>query len=522
MALALLKLVVPTSSLYTSTRLPSQSCASSQSAASINHDRALRTVRCISLSQTCDQTIVRRTANYKPPIWDYDSLQSLNSKYVGDIYVKGAEKLKEEVKRMLAEVVDPLGGLEMIDDLQRLGVFYHFEDEIKRGLDNIRNDDKWNNEDLHSTALQFRLLRQHGYNIPQVKLDSNNFIVWKNQWHNILGATNLLSYIDGSIASPSDVIKDVAGIDVLNPDLHQWQIIDAHLLSCVTATLSSSIFTSVCQFKTSHEVWSTLEKRFTSLSRSHIHQLKNKLHSVVKASNSMEDYLSQIKVIADQLSLAGSAIDDEDLVLLTLNGLPSEYNAFKTTIRARSESVSMEVLSSLLCSEAIHVESAAKVSADLYVAYAAPSGSQSHMKFSSHNSSGSRGYNRGYNRGSYRGRSSSQKSTRGGRFGSGTVTCQICGKFNHTALNCWYRMDSSYQSANSKPLIGSPASSKFQNKAYVASAANSSDNRFLDSAATSHVTNDLQNLNLYQPYSGNEQVLVGDGNSFPIHHKGQD
>ncbi|KAI7992762.1 hypothetical protein LOK49_LG12G02338 [Camellia lanceoleosa] len=166
MALALLKLVVPTSSLYTSTRIPSQSCASSQSAASIDHGRALRTVRCISLNQTCDQTIVRRTANYKPPIWDYDSLQSLNSKYVGDIYVKGAEKLKEEVKRMLAEVVDPLGGLEMIDDLQRLGVFYHFEDEIKRVLDNIRNDDKWNNEDLHSTALQFRLLRQH-YNIPQ-------------------------------------------------------------------------------------------------------------------------------------------------------------------------------------------------------------------------------------------------------------------------------------------------------------------------------------------------------------------
>ncbi|GMP98020.1 hypothetical protein CsSME_00046061 [Camellia sinensis var. sinensis] len=68
---------------------------------------------------------------------------------------------------MLAEVVDPLGGLEMIDDLQTLGVFYHFEDEIKRVLDNIRNDDKWNNKDLHSTALQFRLLRQHGYNIPQ-------------------------------------------------------------------------------------------------------------------------------------------------------------------------------------------------------------------------------------------------------------------------------------------------------------------------------------------------------------------
>ncbi|KAF5949295.1 hypothetical protein HYC85_011288 [Camellia sinensis] len=185
MALALLRLVAPTSSLYTSTRLPSQSCASSQSTASIDHGQALRTVRCISLSQTCDQTIVRQTANYKPPIWDYDSLQSLNSKYVGDIYVKGAEKLKEEVKRMLVEVVDPLGGLEMIDDLQRLGVFYHFEDEIKRVLDNIRNDDKWNNEDLHSTALQFRLLRQHGYNIPQgtSMISSTLFLIRVNYKH---------------------------------------------------------------------------------------------------------------------------------------------------------------------------------------------------------------------------------------------------------------------------------------------------------------------------------------------------
>ncbi|KAG5549113.1 hypothetical protein RHGRI_014476 [Rhododendron griersonianum] len=55
---------------------------------------------------------------------------------------------------MLKEVVDPLDGLEMIDDLQRLGVFYHFEDEIKRVLESIYNNnkhDKWNEDDLHAT-----------------------------------------------------------------------------------------------------------------------------------------------------------------------------------------------------------------------------------------------------------------------------------------------------------------------------------------------------------------------------------
>lgn len=148
-------------------------------------------------------------------------------------------------------------------------------------------------------------------------------------------------------------MKDSSNASILNLEFTQRQVIDAHLLSCLTTTLSSAIFTFVFHCKTSHEVWYTLEKRFTSLSRSHIHQLKNKLHSIVKASSSMGEYLLQIKEIIDQLALVGSLIDDEDLALFTLNGLPTEYYAFKTTICAKIDLVSVEVLSSLLCSESI-------------------------------------------------------------------------------------------------------------------------------------------------------------------------
>ncbi|CAL5431425.1 unnamed protein product [Camellia sinensis] len=118
----------------------------------------------------CNQKIIRRSANYQPPIWDYDYVQSLNSKYVGDAYEKRAAKLKEDVKIILEKVADedPLDALEMVDDLQRLGVFYHFKDEIERVLERIYNmNDKCNNEDLHATTLKFRLWRQHGYNVPQ-------------------------------------------------------------------------------------------------------------------------------------------------------------------------------------------------------------------------------------------------------------------------------------------------------------------------------------------------------------------
>lgn len=62
--------------------------------------------------------------------------------------------------------------LDLIDTLQRLGIAYHFEVEIKTILESIynnnyRGDGLMNKEDLFATALEFRLLREHGYDVPQ-------------------------------------------------------------------------------------------------------------------------------------------------------------------------------------------------------------------------------------------------------------------------------------------------------------------------------------------------------------------
>ncbi|CAL5402425.1 unnamed protein product [Camellia sinensis] len=302
-----------------------------------------------------------------------------------------------------------------------------------------------------------------------VKLDVSNFIVWKNQLFNILRATGLLGYVNGSLVPPSEMITDKEGVSVLNPEFAHWHTVDAHLLS----------------------FWYNLEKRFTSLSRSHIHQLKNKLHNITKTSSSMEEYLAQIKDIADQLALAGSAVDDEDLVLLTLNGLPTEYGAFNTTIRAKTDPISMDVLSSLLCSEAIHIESTSKTSSSSHMAYSASNTASSQSR-----NSGSRTtYRTNFHRGE-------RTDSRGG-----------------SAFNCWHRLDSSFQpSASSMPFHHSSDGS---NKAYVASTSHPPENWYLDSAASSHITHDLQNLNMYQPYEGHDQVMVGDGVSLPIQHKAQ-
>ena len=44
----------------------------------------------------------------------------------------------------------------------------------------------------------------------------------------------------------------------------------------------------------------------------------------------------------------GVIVDDEELLHITLNGLPKEYNAFRSAIRTRSTHVSFEDLSTML------------------------------------------------------------------------------------------------------------------------------------------------------------------------------
>lgn len=73
------------------------------------------------------------------------------------------------MKDTLERENDLLAKLELINAIQRLGLQYHFDNEIKKALQVIQNhsNDSWLFNDLHSTALRFRLLRQHGYDVSQ-------------------------------------------------------------------------------------------------------------------------------------------------------------------------------------------------------------------------------------------------------------------------------------------------------------------------------------------------------------------
>ncbi|XP_062001426.1 (-)-alpha-pinene synthase-like isoform X2 [Rosa rugosa] len=76
------------------------------------------------------------------------------------------DELKVLVKGEVFASYDVSYQLKLIDEIQRLGVAYHFETEIDEALENIYvkyHDD--GDVDLYNVSLRFRLLRQHGYNV---------------------------------------------------------------------------------------------------------------------------------------------------------------------------------------------------------------------------------------------------------------------------------------------------------------------------------------------------------------------
>ncbi|KAL6179369.1 hypothetical protein ACLB2K_050884 [Fragaria x ananassa] len=111
----------------------------------------------------------RPSANYTPSIWG-DHFLSYATAEVDFSHKQQFQELKRQVKMMLmVPVKEPSEKLNLVDDIQRLGVSYHFENEIDEVLEQIyqttHGSDMANDDDLCTTALRFRLLRQQGYNV---------------------------------------------------------------------------------------------------------------------------------------------------------------------------------------------------------------------------------------------------------------------------------------------------------------------------------------------------------------------
>jgi hypothetical protein len=247
-----------------------------------------------------------------------------------------------------------------------------------------------------------------------MKLDSMNYLLWKYQITSIFESYSLLDLLDESIQPPAKFIADREGPAVENPLYKQWKARDQALKTLINATLSPSALTLVLSQTTAQGVWQVLERRFTSLSRTHVLSLKAELDRVKKNNDSITVYLDRVTAIRDKLGSVGVLIDDEELLHVVLKGLPQEYDAFCSAMHTRERTVSCEELHVLLTSEEESKRNAKEFSLEPHMAMTATGGMK--MNFPTTNTplplftapwnrgrgGGGRGRNsNGYSRGGY-------------------------------------------------------------------------------------------------------------------------
>lgn len=99
-------------------------------------------------------------------------------------------------------------------------------------------------------ALAFLVSNFHS--LVNIKLDGSNYSLWRVQVENVMDANGFYSYLDGSIAVPAPQIRDAGGEITLNPAYSLWRLIDSHLKSCLTASLSQVTVPYVLGLRTAH------------------------------------------------------------------------------------------------------------------------------------------------------------------------------------------------------------------------------------------------------------------------------
>ncbi|KAI0508127.1 hypothetical protein KFK09_014261 [Dendrobium nobile] len=337
---------------------------------------------------------------------------------------------------------------------------------------------------------QLKFLMSNIRSIISITLTADNYPLWRSQVLKIFKANRFDGFLDGTCLCPPSTDPT---------SVQNWVLIDQNLAAALYSIISPSILPYVLSLEHCSEIWDTIARRLQSSTRSRTIQLRNELHHVSMNNQTMSQYLLNIKALVDAIAATGSPLDPEEIISYTLNGLPPNYQAFKTAIKTNLQPLSLDDLYTLLCSEELNlVQEAAKDLQNLQITD--PSTALTTY----------RGTNRG--RSNSRGRpptSARPARTRSDKSNTRSITCQICSKPGHSALKCWHRHDPAYTEENSKTAL------------FTQNDATNSSDWFLDTGATSHLTADQSQIHSIKPYTGNQQITLGNGNQIPNQNSGK-
>ncbi|TXG52621.1 hypothetical protein EZV62_021790 [Acer yangbiense] len=367
-----------------------------------------------------------------------------------------------------------------------------------------------------------------------VKLNDNNFLLWKQQITAAIRGLGLQGFLDGKSICPPETTMNSDGNEVTNPTHDFWNRQDQLIVSWLLGSISDAYLLDLVGCNTASAIWSTLMDLFVSQTCARVSQYKQDIGRLKKNNLTMREYLSKMKSLSDALASVGHSLSQEDQVSNITNGLGAEYESVIVSVTSRVEPFTVSEVTALLLAHEKRIES--------YSLNPDGSTPSANLAFNNgqkkQNITGSQNfkpnqytYNQQFqgNRGKGRGRGHGN----GGRgWSNNKPQCQLCGKFGHIVQKCYHRFDPFYTGfpsesnssgsssgsfgnfgGNSGGSSGNSGSQGFYPSANVAAQDSMNDNNtwFPDSGATNHVTSAFSNLNVGSTYHGNSKLQMGNG-----------
>ncbi|KAL5766857.1 hypothetical protein ACOSP7_017474 [Xanthoceras sorbifolium] len=181
-----------------------------------------------------------------------------------------------------------------------------------------------NNSSVINQLQALSFLNHLNFNLP-LKLDHDNYVIWKSQVLPAIRAYDLEEFILGESICPMKFVEKLNEetgdfVRSINEEFLKWKKTDQLLVCWLRSTLSATVI--------------------------------GQIQATMKGSMTITEYILKLRTLADTLAAAGQPMNDRDLLLNVLQGLGSECDAVIVNITSQQGVISQDAQFLLMSYEA--------------------------------------------------------------------------------------------------------------------------------------------------------------------------